>query len=246
MKILGCDFDGTLNYGGIDEEKRRAIEKWRKAGNKIGVISGRPPQFAKTLQEEYRLSLDFFVAFNGGVLLNSDGEEIYRAICTDVNVNTLIEDLFSWGCEFAHTHCDKYYLIQRKEKDVREGEYLLKDTTLPPTLCQVSVALPSVKEAKRVTALINAKYGNSITAFQNERCIDIVPKGVDKAQGMYRVMEFYQAKQNDVLTVGDNANDMDMLQSFRSYAMKNGIEEVKKIATHITESVTELIYKELG
>ena len=32
MKILGCDYDGTLNYGGIDEEKIAAIEKWRKHG----------------------------------------------------------------------------------------------------------------------------------------------------------------------------------------------------------------------
>ena len=31
MKILGCDYDGTLNYGGIDEVKIAAIEN-RAAG----------------------------------------------------------------------------------------------------------------------------------------------------------------------------------------------------------------------
>ena len=33
MKIIGSDYDGTLNYGGIDENKISAIKKWRDAGN---------------------------------------------------------------------------------------------------------------------------------------------------------------------------------------------------------------------
>ena len=39
MKILGCDYDGTLNYGGIDEAKRAAIKKWQAQGNKLGATN---------------------------------------------------------------------------------------------------------------------------------------------------------------------------------------------------------------
>jgi len=41
MKIIASDYDGTLNEGGMDEEKRLAIRKWQEAGNLFGIVSGR-------------------------------------------------------------------------------------------------------------------------------------------------------------------------------------------------------------
>ena len=125
MKILGCDYDGTLNYGGIQQDKLAAIAKWRLAGHKLGVVSGRDPSLMAFLQKEYNLTLDFMVAFNGGIILNNKQEELFRATCEDVNLTELVQDLFAWGCEFAHVNSDKYYLIRREKKDLQEGEYLL-------------------------------------------------------------------------------------------------------------------------
>ena len=48
-----------------------------------------------------------------------------------------------------------------------------------------------------------------------------------------------------MIVVGDNLNDADMLQAFTSYAMENGVEKIKKIATYTTKSVTDLILREL-
>ena len=41
MRIIGSDYDGTLNHGGFDETKLNAIEKWRSEGNIFALISGR-------------------------------------------------------------------------------------------------------------------------------------------------------------------------------------------------------------
>ena len=41
MKIIGSDYDGTLNHNGIDDKKRQAIEKWRDAGNVFAIVSGK-------------------------------------------------------------------------------------------------------------------------------------------------------------------------------------------------------------
>ena len=41
MKILGSDFDGTLNHNGIDDAKRQAIGRWRSEGNIFAIVSGR-------------------------------------------------------------------------------------------------------------------------------------------------------------------------------------------------------------
>ena len=51
MKVIGSDYDGTLNHNGIDAKKKNAINKWREAGNIFAVISGRG---AKDLFSLYR------------------------------------------------------------------------------------------------------------------------------------------------------------------------------------------------
>lgn len=245
MKILGCDYDGTLNHGGIHQDKLAAIQRWRTAGNKIGVVSGRGPDLMKYLQTEYNLSLDFLIAFNGGIIVNDKQEEVFKACCESVDLTQLIQDLFLWGCPFAHVNSDKYYLVRREQEGIKSGEYLLQNLTLPPLLYQVSVELKNALEAAEIVKLIAQKYGADLTPLQNERCIDIVPKGVSKAGGLRKLCKIYSVHESDVIVVGDNYNDVDMLKAFTSYAMENGVFEIKKFANFITKSVEDLIKIEL-
>jgi hydroxymethylpyrimidine pyrophosphatase-like HAD family hydrolase len=46
--------------------------------------------------------------------------------------------------------------------------------------------------------------------------------------------------------VGDNLNDMAMIEAFTSYAMAHGNEELKAKATHTIDNVTDMILRELG
>ncbi len=62
MRILDSDYDGTLNYNGIDEEKKQALREWRNAGNVFALISGRGRQ-------------------NGAVIMETDGSVLFEATC---------------------------------------------------------------------------------------------------------------------------------------------------------------------
>ena len=59
------------------------------------------------------------------------------------------------------------------------------------------------------------------------------------------IIKSHTEKYEDVIAVGDNINDRDMLAEFRSYAMKNGVDFIKELADDTVSSVTELIEKEL-
>ena len=85
----------------------------------------------------------------------------------------------------------------------------------------------------------------SSCALQNGRCIDIVRHDMNKAKGLYLLMDITGAEYEDVIAVGDNINDEDMLREFRSYAMENGVPYIKEIANDITKGIAELIEKEL-
>lgn len=80
---------------------------------------------------------------------------------------------------------------------------------------------------------IRTLYGLWLNPLQNGKSIDIVSVGVNKAQGLYRVMEFFGASREDIIAVGDNINDIDMIREFHSYAMENGVEQLKMIAEGI-------------
>ena len=251
MKILGSDYDGTLNYGGISESKLFAIRKWRSAGHKLGIVTGRGKVFRKELlQQSPQLRLDFFVECNGGYIMDEDGVVIYEARCNDVPLLELVADLFDFGCKFAHINSEHYMCVVASKENVpfgvsEEDAYLLKECPRVDYFNQVSVKLPSVEESSAVVQKINDKYSNRLNPLQNGECIDIVPAGVNKAQGMYRVMEFFGCSQDDVITVGDNINDVDMIREFHSYAMKNGVDEIKRLADGIVSDITEIFNREL-
>ena len=52
MYIVGSDFDGTLNRGGVSEQDRDAIHRFRQAGNRFGLVTGRDYWMYETLTRE--------------------------------------------------------------------------------------------------------------------------------------------------------------------------------------------------
>lgn len=251
MKILGSDYDGTLNHGGITEGKLAAIRQWRAAGHKFGIVSGRSSNFLQTLLQAHpAMELDFFAACSGGYITDREGNVICESRCDQVPAVALIEDLIAWGCRIIHVSGEVYHLVIQGTEGHPDWVYREKTCfpeELPPVAYfhQVSVELDSPQSAAAVVERIRQKYGALLNPLQNHICIDIVPAGVDKAQGLRRLTEIYGCRQEDVVVVGDNINDLDMIRAFRSYAMASGVELVKNSADEIVSDVTDLIKKEL-
>lgn len=251
MKILGSDYDGTLSHHGITDEKLKAIENWRNKGNKFGIVSGRGKTFrSELLQEHPNLRIDFFAACNGAYITDADDNVIFEKRCSDVSLPKFADDLFEWGCKCVHVNAERYVCIVQKAEH-RPAWVSERVTCLPEDVPsfdyfnQVSVQLPSVEDSTIVVEKIRNKYSKWLNPLQNSVCIDIVPAGINKAEGLYRVMEYYGGEYKDMITVGDNINDIDMIREFRSYAMKNGVEAVKNLASGIVSDVIEILEKEI-
>ena len=103
----------------------------------------------------------------------------------------------------------------------------------------------AVEEAARITQKVRQHFGEWFNPLQNGTSIDIVRSDANKARGLYRLMELVGAKHEDIITVGDNINDADMIREFKSYAMENGVQAIKDQADFVTPGVAELIHREL-
>ena len=251
MKILGSDYDGTLNHGGIGEEKLSAIRRWRAAGHKFGIVSGRSANFLETLLRMHpAMELDFFASCSGGYIIDREGKVLFEARCDKLPGRKLVEDLIGWGCRIIHVCGREYHLVIEGTEGlpdwVHQQKYCgLEELPEAEYFNQVSVELESSRAAAAVVERIRQKYGDILNPLQNHICIDIVPFGVNKAVGLRHLTEVYGGREEDVVVIGDNINDLDMIRAFRSYAMASGVQIVKDAADEIVSDVTELIEKEL-
>ena len=243
MKIICSDYDGTLNHNGITPEKLSCIKKWQKNGNLFTIVSGRGKEFFPEIKEE-NIPIDFLLACNGAVILDSNGSCVSDVRCRENIASSIVDFVFSLGCTFAVICTDKSFRI--KNPDFPEEEGILPDEVpAVSSFNQISTACADFDECKRVTALIKEKFGEYVNPLQNGTCIDIVPYGMDKAQGIYILTEKLGASYDDIIAVGDNVNDEAMIKEFYSYAMKNGVDFIKALADNETSGIEELIEKEL-
>lgn len=247
MKIIGSDYDGTLNHNGIDETKRNAIEKWRKAGNIFALISGRGIEDVLEIHRVEQFGCDYLIANNGAVIMKTDGTVASDVRCDGNIARPLLELLFENGCPWGHLQTDFPCRVYADAKNCEgDGCYTLENMPEIPYFNQISTFLPDFETAADVTARIREQFGDKLNPLQNGVCIDIVRADMNKAKGLYLLMDILGAEYGDIIAVGDNINDLDMIKEFRSYAMENGVDAVKELADYTTAGITELIEKELA
>lgn len=253
MKIIGSDYDGTLNHNGIDDAKRQAIREWRQAGNVFTLVSGRHVNSVRDLHIEQSFDCDYFLGSNGAVILNNKNEVVHKDCCDPDMLVPLIEYLYELGCSVGLVHSVDFFDVFPSEesragldRDYSGTWYTLKTIPPLPYYTQVSTWCPTEAEAAAVAAKVRERFGEYFNPMQNGLNIDIVRADVNKAKGLYRLMEMLGASYDDVITVGDNVNDYDMIKEFRSYAMDSGVQSIKDLADFTTPGVAELIRREMN
>lgn len=246
MKVIGSDYDGTLNHGGIDSSKLAAIDKWRYNGNIFALISGRGRHDVLRIYNEKKFGCDYLIADNGAVILTTEGKIISETKCDGSILQELIMYMFELGCPMAQVQTANHFRVYRESAECTEdNHYTVEKAPKPSYFTQVSTYLEDEENAKYVTAKIGERFSGKLNPLQNGVCIDIVRHDMNKAKGLYLLSEIVGCCKDDIIAVGDNINDRDMIAEFRSYAMANGVPEIKELADFITDSVTDLIYKEL-
>ena len=97
-----------------------------------------------------------------------------------------------------------------------------------------------LKTGKQKDTIINKEY----------EYLDIAPSNVTKGQALQLLMDYLKLSKDNILSIGDNLNDIDMFKiSGIGAAVNNAYDDVKKIATFTTSNsadnggFAEAIYK---
>lgn len=246
MKILACDYDGTLNVGGtVSKENLDAIQKWRAAGNLFGMVSGRYLDSIRNRLDKDGVSYDYLIANNGAVITNGQGEVVYRSCIMPHKAKALLDEIRKYSLHHISISFGKTYLTVKPDSKVHaESHALFVDGTCIEHVTQISATLLCPEDAVALRDACAKMFGDHIKGkMPTIQSIDFNRADVNKAEGIRHLMELRGIKPEIILTVGDGDNDLAMLEApdFCGYAMQSSMPVVLERVSRTTNSVAALI-----
>lgn len=253
-KLLVLDLDGTLTNSKkeITQHTKETLIKAQEAGLKVVLASGRPTYGVAPLANELELQKyeGYILAYNGGEIIDWKTRELMYEKQLD---SDLLPYLYRCAKEndFAIVTYENEYVLTEKPDD----EYVLKEALLNVMkIKKVDNFLEAVKhpitkclivgEPSRLALLEKEMYEklkDRMGVFRSEPYfLELVPKGIDKAQSLSVLLEEIGMTKNEMIAIGDGFNDLSMIQyAGLGIAMENAQDVVKQAADFITLSNEE-------
>lgn len=254
-KVLVLDIDGTLTNSQkiITGNTKQAIIDAMKRGHKVMLASGRPTPGMKRYAEELELSNydGYLLSFNGGKIIHcKTGEILFQKLLPNEVVKSIYDYAIKNGCGLITylgddiiltTKKDEYIEIESKINgmECREVSNFV-DYVSNYDLNKMLMTAPPDKAAVFVEEL-QEKYKDILSIYRSEPFfIEIMPKNVDKAASLDRMLTSLGLTRENAICCGDGFNDKSMIEyAGVGVAMENAQPAVKEVADYITKSNDE-------
>lgn len=249
-KLLVLDLDGTLTNSKkeITSYTKEVLIKTQMQGLHLVLASGRPTYgivpLAKTLEMEHYGG--FILSFNGGKVIEVKTDKVFYSQALPPDVMPLLYQrsyeagltILSYNGKYILTENaeDKYVQYESflTKMKIKETDDFLRDLQLPADKCLI------VGEPEDLVPLeerLRQELGLRLNVFRSEAFyLEVVPKGIDKAASLARLLERINIKREEVIAIGDGFNDLTMIQfAGLGVAMANAQAPVKANADKITK-----------
>ena len=254
MKVAASDYDGTLfRQQTIAEEDVQGVRDWRRAGHKFGVVSGRDYGMLIPQLHHYGVEYDYAVCNNGGIIRDQDGKVMYQGeIPPEALAGIIREPLVRHSFHFAFSAVDTTYICHEFDgswikREAQEWDFPLVAITedqagsLPEKVHQLSLGFPEPEQSVACAAVVNEHFGAHVHAFPNGCSLDITPAGVSKEQGLYKLLAVMGWEGAELYPIGDETNDLPMLEAFGGYTVDTAREAIKAHARQSFSSVGAML-----
>lgn len=251
VKLIAIDMDGTLlnTQKEIPEENIKAIQEATAAGIKIVLCTGRPCSGIVPHFEKLGLSEEEFIIMNNGCstyetknwtllesesLSRSEMEELLQA-CEDFP-----------GVALTFTGEKSYYVVGNEvpelvsydagtvftEAKARSLEEIFEERQVIFQAMYMAESEPLDAFQNAVQDILNQSYS---TVRSQEYIFEVMPQGATKASGLKRLVEKLDINRDQIMALGDAANDLEMLQFVgQSVAMGNASDDIKSLSKYVT------------
>lgn len=253
-RIIALDLDGTLTNSQkkVTPRTHDALAKAMEQGVVVVLASGRPTYGIEPVADV--LGLDkkggYVLSYNGGKIVEwRTKKELYA--------NHLPQDvlplLHRYACE--HGFALLGYVGTNILTEMPDDQYVQEEARINTMhVCKVDNLLDALPDAPtkllmtgNPAALVEAEQqlldivGQRMDLFRSAPFfLELVPKGIDKALSLQRLLSHLKLSPEDLMAFGDGYNDLSMLRfAGMGVAMANAAPEVRASADFVTASNDE-------
>lgn len=257
-KMICIDMDGTLlnSKKKLSQGNKVALKKAYESGVHIIICTGRNSRSALHFSNEIGVK-SAVIANNGALVLDEDEEVlIFKEALEKEQCEKLIEvakkfkavpNFHSLGkiylnSKFRKLLNDLFFNRNVQEKYKIKSVYLKKDvewSSLFKSGKEVFGKCIFVEKNSKLKQIENElkKDERFEITYSGKNCLEINSKGVSKGRAVKILAEHHGIKQEEIICIGDNGNDISMIKyAGLGVAMKNGTEAVKAVADYITDT----------
>lgn len=247
IKMIATDIDGTIYSlkGGFSPKVRECINKLTQNDIKVVLVTGRMHSSAIHVAKELGLDTPV-ISYQGGLIKDCNNKTLYqRNLPCDY-----AKKIIKWARKNkVHINLyidDKLYV----EEDNETIKYYTHDKFIDYTVCSFDsmkienvnkVLAIDINDADRVTSWVNElkkQYPELYIVKSTPYFCEIGSPEAKKSCGVEFLCNLWNIKKEEVLTIGDQNNDIDLIQAGGiGVAMGNATDELKACADFITDTV---------
>jgi Cof subfamily protein (haloacid dehalogenase superfamily) len=257
VRLLGVDIDGTLVNPEfkISAGDMAALRRAHGAGVEVVLVTGRRHTFALPIAQQLGFDL-WLISSNGAVTRSLSGETFHRdllpaetclRLCErmrDFRGNTVLTfDQEEKGAIVLEHMTELSSSIQRwLEKNLQYIDFVIpieNAITRDPVQAMFCGSIPRMQQA--LATLAASGLEKDITVLRTEypvrdlSMVDVLNQGCSKGHALERWAGYRGIPRNEVMAIGDNYNDIEML-AFAGvpFIMGNAVEELRRDGWNVT------------
>jgi Cof subfamily protein (haloacid dehalogenase superfamily) len=257
VRLLGVDIDGTLLNPEfkISPGDLAALRRAHGAGVEVVLVTGRRHTFALPIAQQLGFDL-WLISSNGAVTRSLSGETFHRdllpaetclRLCErmrDFRGNTVLTfDTDAKGAIVLEHMNELSSSIQRwLEKNLQYIDFVIpieNAITRDPVQAMFCGSIPRMQQA--LATLAASGLEKDITVLRTEypvrdlSMVDVLNQGCSKGHALERWAGYRGIPRNEVMAIGDNYNDIEML-AFAGvpFIMGNAVEELRRDGWNVT------------
>ncbi len=252
IKMVVTDIDGTIadKDANISNNVRESISKLIKKGVKVVLATGR--MFRATYPVLVDLELNTpIISYQGGFVKEYYGEQkVLYSKYTDVSLAHEVIDYFREKNVHINVYVNDVLFVENDDEYIkkyvenRNIVYTVVDNLKTVNMNGLHKVLGIDKDPEKIIAVtkeLKEKYKNDLYIIRSTPYFcEVSNPEASKASALSFLRNYWGLKKEEVLAIGDQDNDIDMIEEAGvGVAMGNGTPAIKKSADFITKSIDE-------
>lgn len=249
IKMIALDLDNTLlnNEKEISKRNEKVLKKLHEQGIHVVLCTGRPINAIWPYIEQLGLTTpdDYTITFNGGLVVNNlTKEHLFEVGMNKQDLKPLLDFVQAEKIPLNVLDFDRVYelndfpgSIYRTVLKNIEFKNIASAELPDKTYSKAVMAIPAEKLTPIIKGLPTDLKKHYHAVQSQPMIMEFLPIGLNKAVGLKVLLEHFDEDFSNLMSFGDADNDLEMIKAAQQgIVMANGLPQVKKVATAITDS----------